>query len=143
MLDPLDRQILEALQLNARVSTSALARRLESSRSTIQSRIDRLEDTGVISGYTLRLGQDFSDSLIRAHVLISISPKFAKRVAQSIEKLTDVRALHTISGAFDMIAEIATESMERLDHVTDHIGAIPGVERTQTSVLMSTRFSRL
>lgn len=142
MIDPLDRQILQALQLNARISTSGLARRLGLSRSTVQSRIDRLEEAGIISGYTLRLGRDFTDRLIRAHVLICVSPRLTNKVTQGIEALVEVRTLHTISGAFDMVAEIATESMEVLDHVTDCIGTIPGVERTQTLILMSTRFSR-
>ena len=126
MLDPLGPSNPPSLQLNARISTSGLARRLELSRSTVQSRIDRLEEMGVIDGYTLRLGRDFKDRLIRAHVLICVSPKLANQVAQDIEAFAEIQTLHTISGAFDMIAEVATETMEALDHITDRIGTIPG-----------------
>jgi len=142
MLDDLDRQILDALRTDAREPTAALARRMDVSRSTIQSRIKRLEDSGIIGGYTIRLADDFSRRMIRAHVLISVSPKHATRVSGAIKHITEVRSLHAISGAFDMIAEISAETMDTLDTATDRIGTITGVERTQTLILMSTRFSR-
>lgn len=142
MLDNLDRQILDALRTDAREPTAALARRLDVSRSTIQHRIKRLEEQGIIESYTIRLADEFSRRMIRAHVLISVSPKHAARVSSGIKPMMEVRALHAISGAFDMIAEVAAETMDALDTITDRIGSITGVERTQTLILMSTRFSR-
>lgn len=142
MIDDLDRRLLDALRANAREPTAALARRLGISRSTVQSRILRLEETGVIGGYTIRLTDDFSQRMIRAHVMLSVQPKHAARVAHAIRQILEVRALHTISGMFDMIAEVTTETMDAMDAVTDRIGAVTGVDRTQTSILMATRFDR-
>jgi len=55
-MDEIDRNILSALELNARISTSDLARKLGIARTTVQSRIDRMEQSGVIRGYTIKLG---------------------------------------------------------------------------------------
>lgn len=142
MLDDLDRRLLDCLRQDARESTAALARKLRVSRSTVQARIKRLEDTGVIAGYTVRLTEDFSARLIRAHVMLSVSPKLAASVVQALKRLEGVRALHTISGVYDMIALTAAETMEQMDTLIDRIGVLEGVERTTTSILMTTKFER-
>ena len=56
-MDDLDRNILGLLGADARMSMATLARRLKVARSTIQARLERLETTGVIAGYTLKLGE--------------------------------------------------------------------------------------
>jgi len=60
-LDTLDRRLLAALQVNARESTAALARRLGVARTTVLARLARLEQRGVITGYTVRLAADEND----------------------------------------------------------------------------------
>lgn len=142
MMDDLDRRLLDCLRQDARESTAALARKLQLSRSTVQARIKRLEDTGVIAGYTVRLNEDVSARMIRAHVMLSVSPKLAANVVHALKRMEGVRALHTISGVYDMIALTAAETMERMDALIDRIGALEGVERTTTSVLMTTKFER-
>lgn len=142
MMDDLDRRLLECLRLDARESTAALARKLRLSRSTVQARLRRLEETGVIAGYTVRLAEDVSARLIRAHVMLSVSPKLAAGVVHALRKMEGVRALHTISGAYDMIAIAVAETMEAMDALIDRIGAVEGVERTTTSILMTTKFER-
>ncbi|WP_448202459.1 Lrp/AsnC family transcriptional regulator [Azospirillum sp. sgz302134] len=142
MMDELDQRLLDALQDNAREPTAALARRLRVSRSTVQSRIQRLEDQGVIAGYTVRLSSDFARRLIRAHVSISVSPKHTAAVVQAMKRIPEVRALHTISGEHDLIAVIRTETMEEMDALIDRIGGIDGIERTTSSIIMATKFER-
>lgn len=142
MMDDLDRRLLDCLRQDARASTAALARKLQMSRSTVQARIRRLEETGVIAGYTVRLTEDFSARLIRAHVMLSVSPKLAANVVHALRRMEGVRALHTISGVYDMIALTAAETMEQMDALIDRIGALEGVERTTTSILMTTKFER-
>ena len=53
-----------------------------------------------------------------------------------------VTALHSVSGTFDLIAIIAAPSISELDSLIDEIGAIAGVERTLSSIILSTRISR-
>ncbi len=119
-----------------------LARKLGLSRTTVQSRIEKLERDGVIAGYGIRLSDDFEQGLVKAHVLITLAPKALARVTQELHALQEVRTLHSVSGSFDLIAIIAAPSISALDLIIDRIGEIDGVERTLSSVVLSTRISR-
>src|SRR3974390_1604667 len=72
--DP-DEPLVALLKENARLSTAALARRLGVARSTIQSRLERLERSGVIRGYTVRLGPGAARRQVQAHAMIAVEPQ--------------------------------------------------------------------
>ncbi|MGH3694708.1 MAG: Lrp/AsnC family transcriptional regulator [Pseudonocardiaceae bacterium] len=141
-MDDLDQRILDLLVGDARQSITVLARRLQVARSTIQERIARLERRGVIAGYTVRLGPAATGRRVSAHVAITIDPKRGEHVQQTLRRITGVRTLHTVSGPFDLIAVVAAESTAEIDAVLDRIGAIPGVERTTSSIVLTTKFDR-
>jgi DNA-binding Lrp family transcriptional regulator len=141
-MDELDQKLVNALRENARQSTSELGRRLGLSRTTVQSRIERLERRGTIVGYTVRLSQDIERGAVRAQVMITVQPKAAKAVETSLRALPSIRALHAVSGGFDMIAEIVAASTAEMDADVDQIGALAGVERTTSAIILSTKFER-
>ncbi len=141
-MDEADRLLLSRLRENARASTASLARELGVSRTTVQSRISRLERQKVIAGYTVRTSEAHEQGTIRALVMITAAPKQSAGVEAAIRKMPDVRALHSVSGPFDMIAEAATPSIGDMDALIDRIGALDGVERTTSSVILSTKFDR-
>ncbi|MDA9009579.1 Lrp/AsnC family transcriptional regulator, partial [Alphaproteobacteria bacterium] len=72
MLSETDQKLIDLLQANARLPVSDLARKLGVSRTTVQARLDRLEDSGVIKGYTLRLADEKLQNKIRALVTIKV-----------------------------------------------------------------------
>lgn len=137
-----DQELIALLRENARASTAELARRLGVSRSTVQSRIERLESRGVITGYGVRLAPDYEKGLVRAHVLLTVTPKQSDRVVRDLRARTAVRALHSVSGSFDMIVVVESPSISDLDALLDDIGAMDGVERTLSSIILSTRIER-
>lgn len=137
-----DRQLLALLSENARASTSLLARRLGLSRTTVQARIERLEREGVITGYGVRLSDEFERNIVKAHVLITAGPKAVARVTAELAAIPEVRTLHSVSGSFDLIAIVAAQSISELDHLIDRIGELEGVERTLSSIILSTRINR-
>lgn len=141
-LDPTDRHLIDLLTANARASTSALARELGLSRSTVQDRIARLERRGIIEGYTLRFNEQFQARLLRAHVMIQVNPKLAQDIARSLEAIRGVKALQTVSGVYDLVTAVEATTTEEMDAVLDAIGAIEGVEKTTTSIVLRTRFQR-
>lgn len=142
MLSDADQALLSLLRDNARASTAELARRLGVSRTTVQSRIERLEQRGVIAGYGVRLSSDYEQGQVRAHVLLTVTPKLADKVVRSLRALAPVRALHSVSGNFDMIVIVEASSIRELDLLLDQIGALDGVERTSSSIVLSTRIDR-
>ena len=142
LLDALDRQLIALLQADARQSTADLARKLAVARTTVLARLVRLERQGVIVGYTVRLGQDEGDRGVEAYVGISTEPKSARDVTQRLATLPELRQLCSVSGEFDYLALLRAESTARLDALLDEIGAIDGVRKTMTSVVLARRIDR-
>ena len=141
-MTPKDRQLIELLKVDARVSVASLARQLGVSRSTVKARLKRLEDTGAIAGYTVRLGQTPERSAITAHVLLEASAKRADALIRELRSQPAIRGLYAISGAFDYLAVVETPSTHEMDAILDRMGKIEGVGRTETSIALSVKFER-
>lgn len=137
-----DQQLLTVLRENARASTAEIARRLKLSRTTVQSRIERLERQGVIGGYTVRVNDDAERGFIRAHIMITVLPKQMASVSEALRAMPEVRSLHSVSGPFDLVAMGVVPNVGEMDELTDRIGAIDGVERTTSSIILSAKFER-
>lgn len=142
MLTKAEQALLTLLRADARASTAELARQLGVSRTTVQSRIERLEQRGIITGYGVRLSRDYEQGLVKAHVLLTVTPKLADKVVRSLEAMPPVRTVHSVSGNFDMIVIVDAPSIRDLDTLLDKIGAMDGVERTSSSIILSTRIDR-
>ena len=142
MPDEIDRHLLALLRENARASTAELARKLKLARSTVQSRLTRLERTRVVVGYTVVVPDEAEAALVRAHVLITAAPKRSAGIEAALRRIPEVRLLHSVSGPFDLIAVLAADSIGALDLLIDRIGALEGVERTTSAIVLSTRISR-
>lgn len=142
-LDAFDRSLLALLRENARAPVAELARRLGASRTTTQSRLERLERRGVVAGYAVRMGEAIERGAVRAHIMIILAPRAAAAVEAALRRMPDVRALHAVSGPVDMIAVAATATIAEMDALLDAIGAIEGVERTTSSLILSTRINRV
>ncbi|MBF0877691.1 Lrp/AsnC family transcriptional regulator [Gluconobacter cerevisiae] len=140
MTDSLDQALLDILRRNARTPTAALARRLGISRTTLQGRMERLERQGHIRGYTLVENTD--DDLLRAHVSIVITPRHSQKVERDLKTLPELRELHAVSGASDLIAILGAATTEAINRAIDDIGQMEGVERTVSAIILSTRFRK-
>jgi DNA-binding Lrp family transcriptional regulator len=141
-MDDLDKRLLALLGENARAPAAQLGRRLGLSRTTVQSRIERLERRGIIVGYAARLSAEHEAGAVRAHVMITVKPKEQRAVEAGLRTIPQVRALQTVSGAFDMVAQVVADSTAEMDALVDRIGELPGVERTTSSIVLSTKFDR-
>jgi len=141
-MDETDQKLLAKLRENARLPAAELARELGLSRTTVQSRIERLERSGVVTGYTVRLSDAHERGLIRAYVMLTVAPKQAASVVAAARRMPAVRRLQSVSGPFDLIAEAATESAAEMDVLIDALGALEGVERTTSSIVLSSKIDR-
>ncbi|MGI1663392.1 Lrp/AsnC family transcriptional regulator [Palleronia sp. KMU-117] len=140
--DDLDRRLLAELSGDARLPVATLAHRLGIARSTAQARLERLERTGVIAGYTLRLGAAAAAGTIRATVLLQVEPRANATVLQRLKALPQVRRAHSTSGRFDLALVVAAGSTEELDRALDAIGAVPGVTDSESLIHLSTKIDR-
>ena len=141
-MDAIDEKLLQALRDNGRASTAQLARLVGRSRTSVQSRIERLEKQRVIVGYGVLLAPEHDLGAVRAHVMIKVGPKDARAVTAALRAISQVRVLHSVSGEVDLIAVAAVASVAEMDEVIDRIGALDGVERTTSSIILSTKFER-
>jgi DNA-binding Lrp family transcriptional regulator len=141
-LDPIDQKLIAALRRNGRASTAELARLVGRSRTTVQARIERLERDGVIIGYTARLAPEREQGAVRAHVMIKVEPKKEAAVGAALRTIDEVRVLHTVAGVFDMIVVAAADTVAQIETVIDRIGNLEGVERTTSSIILSTKLER-
>lgn len=140
-MDETDTALIALLAENARAPVATLARKLGLARTTVQARIERLEAQGTIKAYTLRLGAGAAPKL-RATALISIEPRSGPAVLQRLKSLPAVELVHTASGRFDLIAQIATDSTEDLDDTLDRIGETKGVIKSESLIHLATKLDR-
>lgn len=137
-LDDTDRQLLALLRDDARTSVTTLAKKLRVARATVQNRIARLEESGVIVGYTVRLKPEAEAHRIRAWMNIAVEGNKAPAVIQALRGEPNVHTLHTTNGRWDIIAELRADNLELFDSVLGRIRLIPGIASTETSILLST-----
>jgi DNA-binding Lrp family transcriptional regulator len=141
-LDAKDRQLLGLLRQDARLATAALARELGVARTTVVERLKRLRKSGVIAGYTVRLNSELHKRVLRVHALLNIDAKKSDAVVTALRDISQVRAVFAISGAMDCLALIEADTTDEIDSVLDSIGSIQGVEKTQSSLVLSVKFDR-
>ncbi len=141
-MDDLDEHLLAKLRENARAPVAELARSLGLSRTTVQSRLAKLERTGVIAGYSVKLAENWQAAQVLSYVMITVEPKQAAAVTSALKRLAGVRTLQSVSGPYDMIAVLEAPSVRDMDALIDEIGGLPGVERTNSAIVLSTKFDR-
>lgn len=137
-----DQELIGLLKVNAREPVATLARKLGLSRTTVQDRLKRLEAKGIIKGYSVRLADDGEHSGIRAFVTVEVEARRAVDVTRALQRLPQIEALFTVSGKYDLVALVQTASAERMDALLDQMGLVPGVVRTESSIILSTKVDR-
>lgn len=141
-MDDLDRGIVAHLAQDARLSVAVLARRLRVARSTVQARLERLETSGAIAGYTLRLGDSAREHRIRATCLLTIEPRSQVGILSRLRNMPEVERIHTTSGRVDLLLQLAAASTSQLDDVLDQIGGLTGVRSSESLIHLSTKLDR-
>ncbi len=140
-MDSTDKRLISILRHNGRASVSDLATTLNLSRATVRSRLDRLQASGDVVGFTVVLKEDVAQDPVRALMMIGIEGRGTDRVLRQLTALPEVRARHSTNGRWDVIAELGTETLEALDDVLFRIRRFDGVSQSETSLLLSTRKS--
>ncbi len=136
-MDDLDHQLLQLLTKDARMPATALAQELRVSRGTVQNRIDRMQHQGVIKRFTVELSAGEKDVQVSAFTLIRLKADDGKATIQSLRRISAILDIHTLSGSFDLVAEVRASSLSNLDQVLDRIRALPEVAETQSHIRLS------
>ncbi len=137
-MDTLDQQLLALLRNDARASVATLAHKLGVSRGTVSNRITRLEDQGVIVGYTVRLRPDAEPNQITAWMNIAVEGNQTRAVIGTLLGEPGVAALHDTNGRWDLLAELRASQLGELAEVLERVRLIKGIANTETSIHLQT-----
>ena len=138
-MDKVDERLISALRHDARASLSDLATQLNLSRTTVRSRIERLQARGDILGFTVVLKEDVLRDPVRGLMLIGIEGRGTNRIVRQLQGLPEVRAIHTTNGRWDLIVEIGTETLEDFDAALSRVRLIEGITTSETNLLLATK----
>lgn len=138
-MDNLDRKLIAQLRHNGRAGFSELAGALGVSRATVRARMDRLQSTGEIVGFTVVTRADRQVVPVRGMMMIGIEGRGADRIIRQLRGFSEVTEIHTTNGKWDLIVLISSETLEMLDHVLSGIRRIDGVTTSETNLLLATK----
>jgi len=136
-LDELDQQLLAALRADGREPVATLARRLGVTRATVNSRLDRLVQSGTVLGFTVRVREEDDPRSVRAISLIEVEGRSTDDVIKKLRGFPEIQALHTTNGGWDLVAEVRTRSLGNFDRVLGQIRSVDGVVNSETSLLLT------
>ena len=133
-MDSLDLQLIALLRTDARATVATLAGKLGVSRGTVTNRITRLEDDGVIVGYTVRLRPDAQPDQINAWMSIAVEGNQTRAVIATLLGEPGVASLHDTNGRWDLLAALRAGTLGELAEVLERVRLIKGIGATETSI---------
>ncbi len=137
-MDSTDQELIALLRTDARASIATLAHRLGVSRGTVSNRLTKLEDSGVIVGYAVKLRPDVQTEQIRAWTSIAVEGNQTRQVIAALLGEPGVAALHDTNGRWDLLAELRSSNLNELAAVLERIRLLKGIGATETSIHLQT-----
>jgi Lrp/AsnC family leucine-responsive transcriptional regulator len=142
-LDAIDIQILGLLQEHCKMPFAKIGEKVGLSAPAVLERIKKLEDSGVITGYTVALDARKLGHDITAFIGVSIThPKAIKSFEEQIHSRAEVLECHHVTGGYTLLLKVKTFNTSTLEELISHIRSIDGVGRTETMVVLSTHTER-
>ena len=138
-LDEVDQRLIAELRRDGRAALSDLAERLGLARGTVRARMERLVARGEIAGFTVLTRGDVTAAPVRGLMMIGIEGRGGEKVMARLQGIPAVMAVHSTNGKWDLVAELATQTLLELDEVIHRIRSIDGVMTSETNLLLSTR----
>ena len=136
-IDELDRRLIQLLRANGRESVVNLAKKLGVTRATVNHRIDRLVQNGVIVGFSVRVRDVTDADAVRAIMVISVRGRNTDDVIRELRGIPEISALHTTNGRWDIVAEMVCSGLGAFDGVLGIVRGIIGIHDSETSILLS------
>lgn len=136
--DELDEKLLMLLRENARLSFRQLATKTGMSASTVINRVKALEKNNVVKKYSVQLNYDALGYDLMALINLVIHGKPLLEVQQKIASLPNVVSVYDVTGDYDSVVLVRTKNRRELSALVKKILAIPGVERTNTNLVLNT-----
>lgn len=131
-----DHAILAALRDNARMSITELAQHTGLSRNTAKARLDALVAEGRIRRFTIETDVDVEGE-VRAITLVALQGKMSRQVIRALSRIPGVSTVYATNGAWDLVADIRTDSLVHFDRILREIREVPGVVNSESCLLLA------
>ena len=138
-MNDLDASIIALLKRNARMSVTQMSHELGASRVTIDAHVKKMEQSGVITGYTVTLGAEEFRHNVSGWIKINVEANMEEAAIRKLSGVPEITRLFTTNGRWDLAAEIQTQTLETFDTAISRLRQIPGIKETDTSLLLSSR----
>ncbi len=140
-MDALDRNILHALQRDARIKNADLARQLGVAPSTMLERVRRLEERGYFNGFKAVVNPEKLGLTVQAMVSVSLDRHATHTIRpfeQAVKSIPHILVCYHVTGRFDYILHVVARNLNHLGLlVKEQIASIPGVAKTETFLVFS------
>ncbi|WP_280415016.1 Lrp/AsnC family transcriptional regulator [Nocardia carnea] len=137
-IDRLDVELLRVLERDARTGVVELASTLGISRNTVQSRIRRLEDAGLISGYRPEFDLARAGLVVQAFIALETEQGSLAKIVDELVKIPQVVEIHAITGREDLMVRVATATQPDLQRLIERIVGFAGVVHSNTALTLTT-----
>ena len=137
-IDRLDAELLGLLGEDPRIGVMELSERLGVTRNTVQARLTRLTETGVVAGHLPQVDLAAIGLPVAAQLNVELAQGALDDVVARLVEMPHVLEVHTTTGGADLVVRLAAADNAQLLTLVQEIHAIPGVQRTTTVVLLTT-----
>lgn len=134
-MDNIDRRILTILQENARTPLKVIAEKVFLSSPAVSARIERLEESGIITGYQAQLSAAEMGYQIKAFIALEVGPKQKPEFYPYVEKCPNVMECNCVTGDYSMLLKVGFRTTQELDQF---INRLDQFGRTRTQIVFST-----
>lgn len=136
-IDGLDLEILKQLSKNARITIAELSNQIGVTRSTIQSRIRRLEEREVILAYRPMINLAAVGIGVEAFVALQIDQRHMDEVITRLKEMPEVLIIDVVAGANDLLARVGVTDQEHLKRFLKDLSKVDHIQRLTTTVVWS------
>ena len=138
-IDVLDARILTLFEAEPRVGVLEASRRLGVARGTVQARLDRLAERGVVTGWGPQVDPAAVGFPVTAFVTLEIRQAHHEALGAALARIPEVLEVHTITGAGDLLCRVVGRTNADLQRVIDAVVDVDGVVRTSTVIALATQ----
>ena len=138
-MDDTDTRLIAYLRKDGRASLARISADLGLARNTVRKRMERLQQSGEVAGFTVLTRSDIATHPVRGLMMLEIAGRGTEKIARWLRQIPQVQAVHSTNGAWDLIAEVGTETLEDFDRVLTDIRRQGEITKSETSLLLSTR----
>jgi Lrp/AsnC family transcriptional regulator, leucine-responsive regulatory protein len=140
-MDDVDRKLLAALRTNARSTYAELGRQVGLSAPAVHERVGKLETSGVITGYHAAIAPEALGYAVNALIGIFITDSAdTEEIADSLAAQDQVEDCWFVAGEETFIVKVCVPDVGGLEKIIRDLNAVPGIARTRTTVVLSTKF---